>query len=79
MSLLNGVKAAGAGLGMGVVPEDAGPVVGVVPVAGADLAGDAVLVEGVGLAVGVVPAEGAGLAGVEPGLDAGYYRNESSQ
>ena len=52
MSLLNGVKAAGAGLGMGVVPEDAGPVVVVVPVVDVDLAGDAVLVEGVDLAVG---------------------------
>ena len=46
MSLLNGGEAAGAGLGMGVVPEDAGPVVGVVPVAGADLAEDVVLVGG---------------------------------
>ena len=63
MSLLNGVKAAGAGLGMGVVPEDAGPVVVVVPVAGADLAEDVVLVGGVGLAVDVVLVEGAVPAG----------------
>ena len=67
MSLLNDGEAAGAGLVADVVPEDV------------DLAGVVVPVVGVGLAVGVVPAEGAGLAGVEPGLDAGYYRNESSQ
>ena len=40
------MKAAGAGLGMGVVPEDAGLAEDVVPVAGADLAEDVVLVEG---------------------------------
>ncbi len=46
MSLLNGGEAAGAGLGMGVVPEDAGLAEDVVPVAGADLAEDVVPVGG---------------------------------
>ena len=63
MSLLNDGEAAGAGLVADVVPEDAGPVVVVVPVVDVDLAGDAVPVVDVGLAVDVVLVEGAVPAG----------------
>ena len=52
---------------MGVVPEDAGLAEDVVPVAGADLAEDVVLVGGVGLVAGAGLAEGAGPADAERG------------